>query len=125
MRSRPPALLLLGLVLACGPGRPRADPAARSPAAAIADGYLAGLARLSPETGTTEDLPGTDHGALTDNTGAGIARRQAWEDSLLGRLKHVTTGPNASAAAGYIMPLDLRRPSRASQQKRRPLGGRN
>ena len=52
-------------------GETRATPTAhdaRSPMVAVADDYLATLARMQPEFGTSEDLPGTDHGALTDNT---------------------------------------------------------
>ena len=60
---------------------------ARSPVDAIADRYLATLARMQPEFGTAEDLPGTDHGALTDNTASGIARWRAQEDEVLGQLR--------------------------------------
>ncbi len=47
---------------------------AGSPTFTIADAYLAALATAFPETGTEYDLPGTDHGALSDNSEAGIAR---------------------------------------------------
>ena len=73
-------------------GETRATPAVhdtRSPMVAIADEYLATLARMQPEFGTSEDLPGTDHGALTDNTEAGIARWRAYEDKVLARLKAI------------------------------------
>ena len=48
-----------------------------------ADAFLLMLAQENPESGTSSDLPGTDHGALSDNSEAGIARQQAREDSLL------------------------------------------
>ena len=64
-------------------------PAARSPVYAIADDYLATLTRMQPEFGTSEDFPGTDHGALTDNTEAGIARWRAYEDKVLAQLKAI------------------------------------
>jgi len=63
--------------------------AARSPVYAIADDYLAALTRMQPEFGTSEDLPGTDHGALTDNTEAGIARWRAHEDKVLTQLRAI------------------------------------
>ena len=75
------------LVPAAAP--PAAVASARSPVQVIADDYLATLARLQPEFGTAEDLPGTDHGALTDNTASGIARWRAHEDATLARLKAV------------------------------------
>ena len=73
-------------------GETRATPAVhdtRSPMVAIADEYLATLARMQPEFGTSEDLPGTDHGALTDNTEVGIARWRAYEDKVLAQLKAI------------------------------------
>jgi uncharacterized protein (DUF885 family) len=63
--------------------------AQRSPVQVIADDYLAALARLQPEFGTAEDLPGTDHGTLTDNTASGIARWRAYEDATLARLEAI------------------------------------
>jgi uncharacterized protein (DUF885 family) len=54
---------------------------------ALADAYLAALAQASPEDGTSSDLPGTDHGALSDNTEAGLARWHAREDSLVTELR--------------------------------------
>ena len=39
-----------------------AVPDARSPTVAIADAYLATVAREFPEAGTANDLPGTNHG---------------------------------------------------------------
>ena len=76
-------------------GETRATPAvhdARSPIVAIADDYLATLARMQPEFGTAEDLPGTDHGMLTDNTAPGIARWRAYEDQVLAQLRAVPAG---------------------------------
>ena len=70
----------------------RATPAlhdTRSPMVANADEYLATLARMQPEFGTSEDLPGTDHGALTDNPEAGIARWRAYEDKVLAQLQAI------------------------------------
>ena len=75
-----------------GGGAPSTTPAAqdvRSPTVAIADAYLATVAREFPEAGTANDLPGTDHGALSDNTTAGIARWRAYEDSVLQQLRAV------------------------------------
>lgn len=60
-----------------------------SPTVAIADAYLTALATAFPETGTDYDLPGTDHGALSDNTEAGIARWRAYEDSVLAQLRGI------------------------------------
>jgi uncharacterized protein (DUF885 family) len=62
----------------------------KSPTVVIADGYLVALAAYSPETGTTNDLPRTDHGALSDNSVAGIARWQAVEDRTLAQLRAAT-----------------------------------
>ena len=59
----------------------------RSPIENLADDYLTALAKASPEFGTSEDLPGADHGALTDNSVAGIARWRAYEDATLDRLR--------------------------------------
>ena len=70
-------------------GETRATPVVhdtQSPMVAIADEYLATLARMQPEFGTSEDLPGTDHGALTDNTEVGIATWRAHEDTPLAQL---------------------------------------
>ena len=73
---------------AVGPaaGAARALPPSRSAVETIADDYLATLTRMQPEFGTSEDFPGTDHGALTDNTLAGIARWRAYEDKVLAQL---------------------------------------
>jgi len=76
-------------------GETRATPTVhdtRSPMVAIADEYLATLARMQPEFGTSEDLPGTDHGALTENTVAGISRWRAYEDKVLAQLKAIPAG---------------------------------
>ena len=62
----------------------------KSPTVVIADGYLVALAAYAPETGTTNDLPRTDHGALSDNSAAGIARWQAVEDRTLAQLRAAT-----------------------------------
>jgi uncharacterized protein (DUF885 family) len=62
----------------------------KSPTVVIADGYLVALAAYSPETGTTNDLPRTDHGALSDNSAAGIARWQAVENRALAQLRAAT-----------------------------------
>jgi uncharacterized protein (DUF885 family) len=62
---------------------------ARSPTVVVADGYMAALAKSFPETGTENDLPGTDHGALSDNTEAGYRRWQAYEDSVLAQLRAI------------------------------------
>ena len=73
------ALFLLGFALGCARPAPSGDTQVTSepsPTVAAADAYLVGLAHASPETGTERDLAGTDHGALTDNTEAGIARRE-------------------------------------------------
>jgi len=66
-------------------------PVARSPVDVIADDYLATLTRMQPEFGTSEDLPGADHGALTDNTESGIARWRAYEDKTLAQLRAIPT----------------------------------
>jgi uncharacterized protein (DUF885 family) len=58
-----------------------------SPIERLADEYLTALAKASPEFATAEDLPGADHGALTDNSAAGIARWRAYEDTTLDRLR--------------------------------------
>jgi uncharacterized protein (DUF885 family) len=62
---------------------------ARSPTVVVADGYMAALAKAFPETGTENDLPGTDHGALSDNTEAGYRRWQTYEDSVLAQLRAI------------------------------------
>ena len=54
---------------------------------AIADAYLAALTKAFPEFATSEDLPGADHGALTDNTESGLARWQAYEEAALAELR--------------------------------------
>jgi len=50
---------------------------------------MAALARTHPEFGAENDLPGTDHGALSDNSEAGVRRWQAYEDSVLAQLRAV------------------------------------
>jgi uncharacterized protein (DUF885 family) len=67
-------------------------PPSRSAVEAIADDYLATLARMQPEFGTAEDLPGTDHGTLTDNTEPAIARWRAYEDQVMAQLRAVPAG---------------------------------
>lgn len=61
--------------------------AAPSPVVAIADEYMATLTRMFPEVGTESDLPGTDHGALSDNTDTGVRAWQAYEDAVLAKLR--------------------------------------
>ena len=56
---------------------------------AIADAYLAALTKAFPEFATSEDLPGADHGALTDNTESGLARWQAYEEAALAELRAI------------------------------------
>jgi uncharacterized protein (DUF885 family) len=56
---------------------------------AIADAYLAALTKAFPEFATSEDLPGADHGALTDNTESGLARWRAYEDTVLADLRAI------------------------------------
>lgn len=80
------ALLVCAACGACGGATPTASASAT---VAIADAYLTSLAQASPETGTANDLPGTDHGALTDNSEAGFARWHAREDSLLAQLRAI------------------------------------
>jgi uncharacterized protein (DUF885 family) len=70
-------------------------PARAATLAAIADDYLAGLAAAFPEAGTANDLPGTDHGALSENTPVGIARWQAYEDRVLAQLRAMRVDPDA------------------------------
>jgi uncharacterized protein (DUF885 family) len=75
---------------------PASGPA--SPTTAIADAYLSALAREYPEAGTANDLPGTNHGALSDNTEAGFARWRAYEDSVLAQLRAIGTAAHANEA---------------------------
>ena len=97
-----PAVALAGLLLACmsggvhaGDAAPPAPlPARASTVATIADAYLAGLAAAFPEAGTANDLPGTDHGALSENTPAGTARWRAYEDHVLAQLRAVRVDPD-------------------------------
>jgi uncharacterized protein (DUF885 family) len=70
-------------------GSASALPASRSAVEAVADDYLATLTRMQPEFGTAEDFPGTDHGALTDNTLAGIGKWRAYEDTVLAQLQAI------------------------------------
>lgn len=68
-----------------------------SPVVAVADDYLARYAAAFPEAGTFNDLPGTDHGALSDNTPEGIARWRAYEDDVLARLRAAHPGAGRPA----------------------------
>jgi uncharacterized protein (DUF885 family) len=63
-----------------------------SPTVLIADDYLLRLAAAFPEAGTANDLPGTDHGALSDNSLQGLARWQAYEDATIARLLATPVG---------------------------------
>lgn len=67
-----------------------------SPTVVIADDYLVRFAAAFPEAGTSNDLPGTDHGALSDNTLQGLARWQAYEDATLARLLATPVAGNGS-----------------------------
>ena len=92
-RMNPPGrFLAVVALLACSGCRPDTGETTTrraSATVAIADAYLRALAEAAPETGTADDLAGTDHGALRDNTETGIGRWQAREDSLLAELRAV------------------------------------
>jgi uncharacterized protein (DUF885 family) len=83
------SVLLLSAALCASIAAPSAIAAPPTPTVAIADGYMARLAQSFPETGTESDLPGTDHGALSDNTIAGIRAWQAYEASVLSQLRAI------------------------------------
>jgi len=70
--------------------------AGRSPTVVIADDYLVRFAAAFPESGTANDLPGTDHGALTENTPEGFARWRAYEDETLARLRGARPGQGST-----------------------------
>ena len=91
--ARPAAFLLSAALLCLGCRTETPAAGAASPTGALADAYLVALAASFPETGTSIDLPGTDHGALTDNTTAGYARWATREDSLLAAVRAVEVGP--------------------------------
>jgi uncharacterized protein (DUF885 family) len=92
-------MVLASAAWGAGVGGAAPDPAPQSApvsaTVAIADAYMAALAAAFPETGTVNDLPGTDHGALSDNTEAGIAHWRAREDQTLAQLRAVD--PRAGA----------------------------
>lgn len=67
----------------------KTTPSGRSPVELVADDYLATVTRMQPEFATSEDLPGADHGALTDNTVSGIAQWRAFEDRTLAQLRAI------------------------------------
>ena len=69
---------------------------------------------MQPEFGTSEDLPGTDHGALTDNTAAGIARWRAYEDKVLAQLQAIP----AECTSRRIRPRARRSAARRSRAQR-------
>lgn len=69
--------------------------ASPSPIVAVADDYLARFTAAFPEAGTSNDLPGTDNGALSDNTPQAIARWRAYEDDTLARLRAVRLGTDS------------------------------
>lgn len=94
--------LVLCCSVASGAVASDATPAASpSQVVAIADEYMAALARAFPEAGTENDLPGTDHGALSDNTAAGLRHWRSYEDSVLARLG--TTSATAGAAPDRLL----------------------
>jgi uncharacterized protein (DUF885 family) len=70
----------------------------KSPTVALADDYLVRFAAAFPEAGTANDLPGTDHGALSDNTLPAIARWHAYEDAALAQLRAVRLGADSPEA---------------------------
>ena len=86
-------VLSAACVLGCvGSARAESPTATRDAGArltAIADAYLAALTKAFPEFATSEDLPGADHGALTDNTESGLARWQAYEEAALAELRAI------------------------------------
>ena len=85
-----------GAWLAAPAGAPWfAAAAATSPTVSIADDYLARFAAAFPEAGTANDLPGTDHGALSDNTPEALARWRAYEDATLARLRSTPVAADA------------------------------
>ena len=85
-RRRRVLALAFTLALAAGCGRP-SGPSAE--VTAVADEYLAGLLDHRPEMGTALGLPGADHGRITDNSLAALARWQAREDGWLDRLRRI------------------------------------
>ena len=106
VRSAPAAWLGGALLLCCVSGSEAAPPSTAqtahpSPVVTIADDYMAALARAFPEFGTENDLPGTDHGALSDNSAAGIGHWRAYEDSVLERLR--ATSPAATSGSDRLL----------------------
>ena len=67
-----------------------------------ADAFLLRMAQEDPGAGTGSDLPGTDHGAQSDHSEAGIARRLAREDSLLVPSDKFPTTPTVRIAYSML-----------------------
>ncbi len=117
-------LLVIGLASCAAP--PKTGDAARAPRSrvvALADQYLATLAVANPEEGTANDLPGTDHGALTDNTETGLARWHAREDSLLTELRALADSVRAGDRVLYGVVRDALERSVAARICRNELWG--
>src|SRR5262245_51953727 len=96
------ALLGCAAFAISGCGKNRDVPPGRRSATAIADAYLVALAREFPETGTAQNLAGTDHGALAHNTEAGLARWHAYEDSVLTELRGAVVADSERVVAGVL-----------------------
>lgn len=95
-----------GWVLVGGPAQ-AATAATASPVVQIADDYMAALARSFPESGTENDLPGTDHGALSDNSDAGMKQWHAFEDSVLTRLRAIDPAAQKSESERLLRDILL------------------
>jgi uncharacterized protein (DUF885 family) len=87
--------LFWGFYLGAGSVR-ASESSAVSPVVAVADAYVAALAREFPEAATELDLAGADHGALSENTAAGFRRWRAYEDSVIAQLRAIQAGSLAT-----------------------------
>lgn len=107
----------------CRAGDQTTPAADASPTQSIADTYLAAFARAFPDAATGMDLPGGDHGALRDNTEAGVARWRAEEDRLLDTLRAVKVGSTDPDRVLHAVLLDELEGSVAARACRTELWG--
>jgi uncharacterized protein (DUF885 family) len=89
------AVILIACLVGCGGATPDADRRSDTPpeqaaeVTRLADEYVRAWFERSPESATRRGIPGTDHGRVTDNSPAALARWRSREDAWLARLRAI------------------------------------
>jgi uncharacterized protein (DUF885 family) len=88
------SFVLMVCLVGCGdaarePGGTEEASAAAGQVSRLADEYVAAWFERFPEAATQRGIPGTDHGRVTDNSPAALARWRAREDAWLARARAI------------------------------------